>query len=68
MVFDPNDHQPAGTGEAHDLPGGAKRRKQLAQGIEWTVVNGEVLMEKGEHTGAFPARWRATGAQYPLDR
>jgi hypothetical protein len=43
-------------GEAHDLPGGAKRRKQLAQGIEWTVVNGQVLMERGEHTGAYPGK------------
>ena len=40
--------------EAHDLPGGAKHRKQLAQGIEWTVVNEQVLMEKSKHTGAYP--------------
>jgi N-acyl-D-aspartate/D-glutamate deacylase len=43
-------------GEAHDLPGGAKRRKQLAQGIEWTVVNGQVLIERGKHTGAYPGK------------
>jgi len=33
-----------------------ERRKQLAKGIEWTVVNGQVLMEKGEHTGAYPGK------------
>jgi N-acyl-D-aspartate/D-glutamate deacylase len=56
MVFDPENIRPLEPGEAHDLPGGAKRRKQLAEGIEWTVVNGEVLIERGEHTGAYPGR------------
>jgi len=56
MVFDPATISPLEPGEAHDLPGGAKRRKQLAKGIEWTVVNGQVLMEKGEHTGAYPGK------------
>ncbi len=53
MVFDPASIAPLEPGEAHDLPGGAKRRKQLAQGIEWTVVNGQVLLEKGKHTGVY---------------
>jgi N-acyl-D-aspartate/D-glutamate deacylase len=56
MVFDPATISPLEPGEAHDLPGGAKRRKQLAQGIEWTVVNGQVLLERGEHTGAYPGK------------
>ncbi|HEU4343587.1 MAG TPA: amidohydrolase, partial [Candidatus Binatia bacterium] len=56
MVFDPATIKPLEPGEAHDLPGGAKRRKQLAQGIEWTVVNGQVLMESGGHTGAYPGK------------
>jgi N-acyl-D-amino-acid deacylase len=56
MVFDPETIGPLEPGEAQDLPGGAKRRKQLAQGIEWTVVNGQVLLEKGEHTGVYPGR------------
>jgi N-acyl-D-aspartate/D-glutamate deacylase len=56
MVFDPATISPLEPGEAHDLPGGAKRRKQLARGIEWTVVNGQVLMEKGEHTGVYPGK------------
>jgi N-acyl-D-amino-acid deacylase len=56
MVFDPATISPLEPGEAHDLPGGAKRRKQLAKGIEWTVVNGQVLMERGEHTGAYPGK------------
>jgi N-acyl-D-amino-acid deacylase len=55
-MFDPATISPLEPGEANDLPGGAKRRKQLAQGIEWTVVNGQVLMERGEHTGAYPGK------------
>jgi N-acyl-D-aspartate/D-glutamate deacylase len=56
MVFDPATIGPLEPGEAHDLPGGARRRKQLAQGIEWTLVNGQVLIERGEHTGAYPGK------------
>lgn len=56
IVFDPDTVGPLEPGEADDLPGGAARRKQLAQGFEWTLVNGEVLLEKGEHTGVYPGR------------
>ena len=62
MVFDPTTISPLEPGEAHDLPGGAKRRKQLAKGIEWTVVNGQVLIEKGEHTGAYPGKVARSGS------
>ena len=56
MIFDPNTITPSEPGEAHDLPGGARRRKQLAHGIEWTIVNGQVLMEHGQHTGSYPGK------------
>ena len=62
MVFDPLTISALEPGEAHDLPGGAKRRKQLAQGIEWTVVNGQVLMEHGNHTGAYPGKVARSGS------
>ena len=39
-----------------DLPGGARRLVQKAQGIRATMVNGEVTFEDGESTGAFPGR------------
>jgi N-acyl-D-amino-acid deacylase len=61
IVFDPATISPLEPGEAHDLPGGAKRRKQLAQGIEWTLVNGQVLLERGEHTGAYPGKVARSG-------
>jgi N-acyl-D-aspartate/D-glutamate deacylase len=40
----------------HDFPGGAGRYVQRATGYDWTVVNGEVFMDHGEHTGAFAGR------------
>lgn len=40
----------------HDFPAGAGRFVQRARGYAWTVVNGEVLMDDGEHTGAMPGR------------
>ncbi len=42
--------------EAYDLPGGSMRLKQVASGIPYTIVNGEVLIENGQHTGALPGR------------
>ena len=42
--------------EAYDLPGGAMRLKQVAHGIPYTIVNGEVLIENGRHTGALPGQ------------
>jgi N-acyl-D-aspartate/D-glutamate deacylase len=36
-----------------DLPGGARRLVQKAEGIRATIVNGAVAMENGESTGNF---------------
>jgi N-acyl-D-aspartate/D-glutamate deacylase len=41
---------------AYDLPAGARRLKQKAQGILATIVNGQVLLRHNEHTGALPGR------------
>ena len=37
----------------HDLPGGARRLVQKAEGIRATIVNGAVTLENGESTGHF---------------
>jgi N-acyl-D-aspartate/D-glutamate deacylase len=37
----------------HDFPGGAGRYIQRGAGYDATLVNGEVFMENGEHTGAL---------------
>jgi len=39
-----------------DLPGGGLRFVTAAHGIEYTIVNGEVLFEHQQHTGALPGR------------
>ena len=36
-----------------DLPGGARRLVQKAEGIKATLVNGAMAFENGEATGAF---------------
>ena len=45
-----------------DLPGGGRRLVMPAEGIEYTVVNGEVLYEHGKHSGAMPGRVLRSGA------
>jgi N-acyl-D-aspartate/D-glutamate deacylase len=40
----------------HDFPGGAGRYIQRSSGYETTIVNGEVFMRAGEHTGALAGR------------
>jgi N-acyl-D-aspartate/D-glutamate deacylase len=30
--------------------------KQYAAGVEWVIVNGAVVIEQGQHTGARPGR------------
>jgi N-acyl-D-amino-acid deacylase len=37
----------------HDFPGGAGRLIQKAEGYDYTLINGEVFMESGQHTGAL---------------
>lgn len=45
----------------HDFPGSAGRYVQRAAGYEWTLVNGEVFMERGAHTGALAGRVLRSG-------
>jgi N-acyl-D-aspartate/D-glutamate deacylase len=40
----------------NDLPGGGRRMVVPAKGMEYVVVNGEVLLAHGEPTGALPGR------------
>ncbi len=40
----------------NDLPGGAGRLIQRAEGYRATVVNGQVVREQGEFSGALPGR------------
>jgi N-acyl-D-aspartate/D-glutamate deacylase len=40
----------------NDLPGGAGRYIQGASGYDYTIVNGAVFMQNGEHAGALDGR------------
>ena len=52
-IFDPATVGSVGRPERlYDLPGGAKRMVMRSQGIEYTVVNGQVTWERGALTGA----------------
>lgn len=55
-VFDADRIAPLMPEVKHDLPAGARRLVQKAEGIAVTIVNGEVLMRNGEHTGAYPGK------------
>ncbi len=48
-----------------DLPGGARRLIQRAEGWTSTICSGEVTLEKGEHTEARPGRLVRGGQPVP---
>jgi N-acyl-D-aspartate/D-glutamate deacylase len=54
VVFDEQRVRPAMPTVETDLPGGARRLVQKAEGIAATVVNGQVTLENGEPTGRTP--------------
>jgi N-acyl-D-amino-acid deacylase len=56
MVFDPGTIAAEMPEVVRDLPAGAKRLTQRTRGIKATVVNGEVLLKNGQHTGALPGK------------
>jgi N-acyl-D-aspartate/D-glutamate deacylase len=56
VIFDPDTVQPRKEDVVHDFPNDGWRIRELAEGIHYTVVNGEVLLEKGTHTGNLPGR------------
>jgi N-acyl-D-amino-acid deacylase len=56
VVFDPDTVQPRKQEMVYDLPNNGWRVRALADGIHCTVVNGQVLIEDGKHTGATPGR------------
>lgn len=41
---------------AHDLPNGAGRYVQGASGYDYTLVNGSIAIDHGQHTGSFAGR------------
>jgi N-acyl-D-amino-acid deacylase len=56
VVFDPDTIAPEMPEVVDDLPAGARRLIQRARGVAATVVNGEILLRDGKHTGALPGQ------------
>jgi N-acyl-D-aspartate/D-glutamate deacylase len=46
-----------------DGPSGSPRRVQGAEGVEQVIVGGEVVLDRGRHTGAFPGRVLRAGSR-----
>jgi len=44
-----------------DLPGGGRRLVMPAQGVQYTIVNGEVLFAGQRHSGVFPGQVLRSG-------
>jgi N-acyl-D-aspartate/D-glutamate deacylase len=63
VVFDPDTVAPGELDTVADFPAGAERLRRLPKGIAMTIVNGEVLIEDGAHTGAYPGRVVSSYAQ-----
>lgn len=55
-IFDPDTIGPMPREPMYEFPGGEMHVKQGAVGIDYVIVNGEVLLDHGEHTGALPGQ------------
>ena len=56
LVFDPQTIGARLPEVVYDLPAGARRLKQTADGLKHSIVAGEVVLTNNEHTGAVPGR------------
>jgi N-acyl-D-aspartate/D-glutamate deacylase len=63
VVFDPETVDVPEPEAVHDLPAGNTRLGLEAQGIDFTIVNGQVLLDRGVHTGVYPGRVVRSGAR-----
>ncbi len=54
VLFDADRVRPAMPTVETDLPGGARRLVQKAEGIAAVVVNGQLTLEDGKSTGTMP--------------
>jgi len=64
VLFDEHRVKPAMPTVESDLPGGARRLVQKAEGIAATIVNGQVTLENGQATGNVPGQLlRGPGAR-----
>jgi N-acyl-D-aspartate/D-glutamate deacylase len=64
VVFDPDTVGPRMPEVVCDLPAGAKRLRQKANGMRATIVNGQVLLRDNQPTGALPGKLLRKGARH----
>ncbi len=55
-IFDPDTIGQKPREPMYEFPGGEMHVKQGANGIDYVIVNGEVLLDHGEHTGTLPGQ------------
>jgi N-acyl-D-aspartate/D-glutamate deacylase len=55
-IFDPDTIGPKPREPIYEFPGGEMHVRQGAVGMDYVVVNGEVLLDHGEYTGALPGQ------------
>jgi N-acyl-D-aspartate/D-glutamate deacylase len=53
-IFDPDTVNTREEDIVHDFPAGGWRFRELADGVPYTIVNGQVIQEEGRLTGALP--------------
>jgi N-acyl-D-aspartate/D-glutamate deacylase len=63
VVFDPATVGPRMPEVVCDLPAGAKRLRQKADGMRATIVNGQVMLRDNEPTGNLPGKLLRKGAR-----
>ena len=56
VIFDPQRIRGGQLRTVNDLPAQQPRLIQQAEGIHRVIVNGEVVLEEGRHTGALPGQ------------
>jgi len=62
VIFDPAAIKPLKPEWANDLPGGQPRLIERSEGIEYTIVGGEVLFARNEYQGGLPGKVLRIGA------
>ncbi len=62
VIFDPAAIKPLKPEWANDLPGGQPRLIERSEGIECTIVGGEVLFARNEYQGGLPGKVLRIGA------
>jgi N-acyl-D-amino-acid deacylase len=63
VIFDPATIKPLKPEWVNDLPGNEPRLIERAEGIEYTIVGGEVLFASGQYQGGLPGKVMRTVSQ-----